>query len=265
MRLWYAGVGRNIYCYLSHAGTIRNSTISAFIEIGASFNTVDPRVIERLSLPVVECAKPPKLSIGNTQQVIIPRRVSQLRVKLHEFPEYTTDTFVMSVPEDRHILLGMPWLHEVNPRVYWHYMVINARCRFARVCKVVAKTVDGARKTSTCGKSHHPPSHDDVMLYNAKHTNASVAGPTCLISSRQLRQLKTSDSEFSFFLQATDKAVRQQATDWDALEGHPVQQVALKYKDAGLPLTPPTRTIDIEVQDRAERFFASRAQTFLTP
>ncbi|TDH72656.1 hypothetical protein CCR75_007445 [Bremia lactucae] len=117
---------------------------------------------------------------------------------------------------------------------------------------VSPKTVGGARKKSTRGKSHHSPSHDDVMLYDANNTYASVAVPTSVISSRQLQQLKTSDCEFSFFLQAADKAARQQAKNWDALEGHPVEQVALKYKDAvfrnELPSTPPTRTIDLEAK-----------------
>ncbi|TDH71327.1 uncharacterized protein CCR75_001936 [Bremia lactucae] len=246
MSLWYAGVGK-IYCYLSHAATISNSTISGFIDNGTSFNAVDPRVVERLDLPVVECAKPLKLCIGNNQQYIIPRLLS-CGSSCMDFPN-TDRRFCYECPQEKHILLGMPWLHEVNPRIDWQNMVIKARKSKIRtpsrpcVREGVAKTVGGVRKKSTLGKSHHPPSHHEGMLYYAKHTYASVAEPT---------SLETSDGEFCFLLQATEKATRQKATSWDALENRPVQQVALKYKDTvfqkELPSTPPTRTIDIKAE-----------------
>ncbi|KAG3137964.1 hypothetical protein PC128_g25664 [Phytophthora cactorum] len=48
----------NVYCYLSHAGSINDVTISAFIDSGALFNAIDLRVVERLGLNVVKCSNP---------------------------------------------------------------------------------------------------------------------------------------------------------------------------------------------------------------
>ncbi|TDH72655.1 hypothetical protein CCR75_007444 [Bremia lactucae] len=88
MRLWCAGVGKKPFTATCITrGPISNSTIRAFIDNDASFNAVDPRVIEDICLPFVECAKPLELSIGNNQQIIISQCVTQLRVKTHSgFP-----------------------------------------------------------------------------------------------------------------------------------------------------------------------------------
>lgn len=72
---------------------------------------------ERLSLKIVECSKPLELALGVNNKVLIPRRVVKLAVKLTGFAVYHTEDFVMDIPEKKQMLLGMPWLEEVDPEI----------------------------------------------------------------------------------------------------------------------------------------------------
>ncbi|KAE9010458.1 hypothetical protein PR001_g16169 [Phytophthora rubi] len=90
-------------------------------------------------------------------------------------------------------------------------------------------------------------------MYYTKHTLASLSGHTRVITDQTFQKLKISDGEFYFFVNiASEKAARQLATDWEALRGHPVEPVVLKYKGkvfvTEVPSTPPIRTIDVEAE-----------------
>ncbi|KAG3208969.1 hypothetical protein PC129_g20015 [Phytophthora cactorum] len=80
-------------------------------------------------------------------------------------------------------------------------------------------------------------------------------GPTRVVSTKLLKKLlRAPDNEFCFMIQFEDsaKADRQKAQDWDALKGHPAEQLLLKYKNvvfrAHLPAVPPTRETDIKAE-----------------
>jgi predicted aspartyl protease len=249
----------NVYCYLSHAGLIADKTVSAFVDSGASFNAIDPRVVKRLGLKVAECDKPLKLTIGNNQDVLVPRRITTLEVQLHGFPVYKTEAFVLPVPEGKHLLLGMPWLREVNPEIDWREYVIRDRgstigTNFHQCIREGTARVAGRARQKAAKKASPPGlAHDDMMLYYTKHVHTSKAGSTQVIASRELRKLKLTEGDFCFSVDiASEKAQRQLSTDWDALRGHPVEELVKKYKDmvfrAELPDTPPTRTIDVEAE-----------------
>ncbi|POM70320.1 Hypothetical protein PHPALM_13258 [Phytophthora palmivora] len=216
-------------------GTIQVASVTTFVDSGASFNAIDPRVAGRINLKVVECSKPLELTLGMNNKVLVPRRIVKVDIQLTGFPVYTTEAFVMAIPEQKHFLLGMPWLEEVNPEIYWSNQIIKSR--------------------DTHGVTSAAPniSHDDRMMYYTKHALASVSGETQVIAAAKLSKLKLSDGEFCFFVRTTsEKTARQLTTDWNAFQGHPVEPVILKYKDmvfvAELPSAPPQRSIDIEAE-----------------
>ncbi|KAG4241704.1 hypothetical protein PC116_g10366 [Phytophthora cactorum] len=79
--------------------------------------------------------------------------------------------------------------------------------------------------------------------------------PTRVVSTKLLKKLlRAPGNEFCFMIQFEDsaKADRQKAQDWDALKGHPAEQLLLKYKNvvfrAHLPAVSPTRETDIKAE-----------------
>jgi len=189
----------NVYCYLSHVGVIADKTVSAFVDSGASFNAIDPRVVKRLGLKVDQCEKPLKLTIGKNQDVLVPRRVTTLEVQLHGFPVYKTEAFVLPVPEGKHLLLGIPWLRDVNPEIDWREHIIRDRkstisTNFHQcVREGPARVTGGARQKAAKSASPAGLAHDDIMMYYSKHVHTSKAGPTQVISSRELKKLKLTE------------------------------------------------------------------------
>ncbi|POM63288.1 hypothetical protein PHPALM_27414, partial [Phytophthora palmivora] len=93
------------------------------------------------------------------------RRIVKVDIQLTGFPVYTTEAFVMAIPEQKHFLLGMPWLEEVNPEIDWSNQIIKSR--------------------DTHGVTSAAPniSHDDLMMYYTKHALASASGETQVIAA----------------------------------------------------------------------------------
>ncbi|OWZ11648.1 LOW QUALITY PROTEIN: polyprotein [Phytophthora megakarya] len=241
------------------ARTIQDASVTTFVDSGASFNAIDPRVAERLNLKVVECSKPLELTLGMNNKVLVPRRIVQVDIQLTGFPVYTTEAFVMAIPEQKHFLLGMPWLEEVNPEIDWSNQIIKSRDTHGvtsfRQCirEGPATTIAGVRNVRRYRSIAPNISHNDLMMYYTKHTLASASGETRILASAKLSKFKLSDGEFCFFVRtASEKTARQLTTDWDAFQGHPVEPVILKYKDkvfvTELPSAPPQRSIDIEAE-----------------
>lgn len=197
----------NIYCYLAGLGTINKSSVTAFIDNGASFNAIDPSVADRLGLPVTEHENPLTITVGNNKQVIIPRRTTRFRLVLDGFPEFDTEAFVMTVPENKHVLLGMPWLTEVNPEIDWSSKTMRHRdssvasAMHPCVRASAATTVQGARHGAP--RAHRAPvdsftaaEHDEVMLHYAKHAHRSQHGSTQVTTPRQLRRMRMQEGDF---------------------------------------------------------------------
>ncbi|OWZ00715.1 hypothetical protein PHMEG_00028036 [Phytophthora megakarya] len=248
----------NVYCYLSHAGTISDAAVSAFVDSGASFNAVDARVVERLGLSVTDCSKPLELTLGMNNKVLIPRRVVSLEIKLTGFPVYRTEAFVMTIPEQKNALLGMPWLEEVNPEIDWKNRLIKFRgseasTDFRQCVREGPATVVAGMRTRTPANYSCARVTRRALMYYTKHTLASSSGDTRVTTADRLEKLKLSDDEVCFFVNiASEKVTRQLATDWEALRGHPVEPIILKYKGkvfaTELPSTPPPRSVDIEAE-----------------
>ncbi|POM69655.1 Polyprotein [Phytophthora palmivora] len=160
----------------------------------------------------------------------------------------------MEVPEKKNILLGMPWLEKLNPEINWKEKHIKHReSEESTTFNSPTLKVAGARisQRETATKSH--TTQDDLMMYYTKHTLVSPTGETQVISTETFQKQKRSDEEFCYFVNvASEKVARQLSTDWEAIRGHPVEPVVLKYKGSvfvsELPSTPPTRTVDVEAE-----------------
>ncbi|OWZ03692.1 polyprotein [Phytophthora megakarya] len=132
---------------------------------------------------------PLELTLGLNNKVLIPRRVVSLEIKLTGFPVYRTEAFVMTIPEQKNVLLGMPWLEEVNPEIDWKNKLIKFR---------------GSEESTEFRQCVH-----ELLMHYTKHTLASSSGDTRVITAYRLEKLKLSDGEFCFFVNiASERAAR---------------------------------------------------------
>ncbi|POM71694.1 Hypothetical protein PHPALM_11707 [Phytophthora palmivora] len=88
---------------------------------GASINAISPAFIQKNSLEnkVVEHETKLALTMANTETVHVNKKTIKLDIVINGFKPYTAEFFILPVPDDRNVLLGMPWLHDVNPRINW--------------------------------------------------------------------------------------------------------------------------------------------------
>ncbi|GMF41274.1 unnamed protein product [Phytophthora fragariaefolia] len=171
----------------------------------------------------------------------------------------TEPTSVMPILEGKDMLLGWPWLEEVNPDINWTERTITCHgntqsliCFRQRVRCLPARHV-GGRRRSLASRNTTTGSDDTLQRFYMRQDYAFSCGPTRVVSTKWLKKpLRASDNEFCFMTQFEDseKADRRRSHDWDALKGHPAKHLLLKYKDVGfraqLPSVPPTRDNDIK-------------------
>ncbi|KAF4148427.1 Aspartyl protease [Phytophthora infestans] len=113
----HRGTRDNIYGYLAKRARIEGSAVDVFTDSGASFNAISPVIASRLALTIKESDKPLKIKLGVKRHISIPRRTAEIVLDMDGFPPYSTEVFVMDVPEDKHVLLGVPWLVKINPDI----------------------------------------------------------------------------------------------------------------------------------------------------
>ncbi|POM60888.1 Enzymatic Polyprotein-like [Phytophthora palmivora] len=104
----------NVYGYLCPRGRIADASVSIFVDSGASFNAIDPQVALALRLPIKTEPKPLQVKLGAGQRMSIPRRTTKIKLSMDGFPTFTTDAFVMDIPEGKNLLLVFPWLEDIK-------------------------------------------------------------------------------------------------------------------------------------------------------
>lgn len=255
----------SLYCYLCSDGFVNDRAIRAFIDSGASFNAISPKLAAMLKLKIDRCDKPLHVTLGHNQRIVVPRLVSNITIRVDGFSDFSTEVFVMPIPEDLDVLLGIPWLDSVNPDIDWQSKTIRPRDSTVshqfRQCVPVAPSVwKGGRRCRASPRvtSMVSSSHDDLMLFYSKHALVSAHGETKVVPARRLKRLlRERDNEFCFVLNVNDpslnqKAERQLTQSWEALASNPAFRVARKYKDTvfrdELPSTPPVRPSDLEAE-----------------
>ncbi|KAG2782652.1 hypothetical protein PC129_g24402 [Phytophthora cactorum] len=249
-----------IYCYLCQGGRIEDVSLSIFIDSGGSFNAIAPAVAESLKLQVATLPDPLRVKLGGGQRVSIPRRTTSITVSMEGFPDYATEMFVMEIPEGKNVMLGFPWLEDVNPDIDWSARIVRPRgsssglalqsCPRANARSVIA----GARRRTP--KRRQQADELDTLFFYAKHNYMSYAGKTKIISHCQFRRMRHDDEAFCFVVrvseETSDKAARQLNQGWEQLRGRPEESVIVKYKNtvfrAELPSVAPQRSVDVEAE-----------------
>ena len=102
--------------------------MTLFVDNGAGFQAISPKKASALGLPVKEYPETPLiLTLGGGVKSTVPRKVTQFELSIEGFPVFKTEAFVMDIPEQCDILLGLPWFKEVNPNVDWKELKITPR------------------------------------------------------------------------------------------------------------------------------------------
>ncbi|KAG3053928.1 hypothetical protein PC121_g16542 [Phytophthora cactorum] len=86
-----------------------------------------PHFAARAGLTIREHAGLLTIRLGGGKEAVIPRRVTSFSIILPDLSIYTTGAFVMDIPELCDVMLGMPWLEEVNPIIDWTAKSVRPR------------------------------------------------------------------------------------------------------------------------------------------
>ncbi|ETN00919.1 hypothetical protein PPTG_24175 [Phytophthora nicotianae INRA-310] len=249
-----------LYCYLAQNARIHDRVAQCFVDSGSSFNAISPKLAHKLNVQVKQCSEPLSVKIGNNRRITIPRRQAVVTVDIEGFPEYKSPVYVMPVPENKDMLLGWPWLEQVNPDIDWTNRTISFRSDTQssvvsfRQCLRHAPARKAGRRRLRNG--HSTRDDDALQQFYIHHDFDSAQGSTRVVPAKKLKKLlREEDNEFCSVIQHdpdSSKADHQLAQDWEALKGHPAEQLLLRYKDvvfrSQLPTIPPTRSDDIRAE-----------------
>ena len=264
---------------MTQAGTIQGTPASAFIDNGASFNAISPALAEQLKLHIKEYPKPLKITLGVNKTVMIPRRVARFKVCLDGFSSYATRAFVMDIPEEQDILLGMTWFQQVNPDIDWSKNTIAPRTGSSdplifRQCvrNAPARTVGKSRKRiiRRTQRVLEAEASEKLRYFYTTNDLVTASGRTRVVPlTRVHKLLSASDVEVCFVLNA-QKDSSPQALSWDDLENHPAAPVVFKYRDTvfreQLPTEPPERRTALEAEiELSDNEPVARKQFRLSP
>ena len=248
----------SIYCYLSANGSINSKNISTFIDNGASFNAIDPVIAKKLNLPITNLPNPLLITLGNNRKISIPRRITNFKLVLDGFKPYSTDAFVMSVPENKHILLGMPWLEEENPVIDWKNKTLssrnsNTKMEIHQCVRSLPARKAGRKRVCEVKNKKESNLYSYLQLY-IQNDYTSASGSTRIVPANKFKKLlKEKDNEFIFLINQeidAEKVQRQKDQSWENIQNNPAKDILLKYKNTvfrtTLPSIPPSRDDDVE-------------------
>ncbi|KAF4027719.1 hypothetical protein GN244_ATG20656 [Phytophthora infestans] len=130
------------------------------------------------------------------------------------FAPYTTDAFVMEIPEGKHVPLGIPWLVEANPDIDWKSRAVSCRGTTAALSltqcvRATPACHIGGRRRGMGHRSAGRSNHKDTLRYYAAHAYEAKHGEAKVISAKQFRKMKSAEGDFCFMgqlEQPSDKA-----------------------------------------------------------
>ncbi|MFM2316888.1 MAG: hypothetical protein RLZZ155_1220, partial [Bacteroidota bacterium] len=198
-----------------------------FIDCGSSFDAISTKYAEKCGLTVTKYdSRPLKITLGGERKIEVPRCVAEMNINIQGVGAYRAHCFVLeNIPENKDVLLGMPFLQHVNPEINWIDGSISAPQR----------------------------SLEEVMAYHKVVEFVGSSGSTRVINPRQFEQLCKRNTDdgylFSLQLKATEKVARQTDTGWDTLIDHPLYELLVKYKSSVFSETnPATESLQTKVE-----------------
>ncbi|GMF48236.1 unnamed protein product [Phytophthora fragariaefolia] len=203
--------------------TIWSHSVSTFVDCGASFNAITPQLVEKLGLVVKDYIKPVSIRVGGGKEFVILRKVVTFKCRIPGFSPYASRALVMEVPENKDVLLGMPWVITMNPDIDWAARTISSRnssavLAFCQCVPVQAAARIGGRRTR-CSTASKGLSNTEVLRYYRQYDYNSAHGSTRSPSKAQLA--------------------------WEALRSSPAYLLLCKFKSElfreELPSVPPVR------------------------
>ncbi|GMF38444.1 unnamed protein product [Phytophthora fragariaefolia] len=226
--------------HLQQSGSIHGQPATDFVDSGASFNAVSPLFAAQVGLSVRDYPKPLVIRLGGEEQTVIPRKVTIFSLSFQHLTTYITSAFVMDIPENCDIMLGMPWLHEVNPIIDWAAKTIHPRPPVRTVNCVGGSRHGGPRKS--------PRQRAEARRRNYSiHGYQSEVGCTRLVRPRDLQKLlRAADNEFCFFINPGEGPMTEKcAAAWAALKDTKVYPLLSEFRNSvfrfELPSIPPSR------------------------
>ncbi|ETP25681.1 hypothetical protein F441_01458 [Phytophthora nicotianae CJ01A1] len=230
---------KSMYGYLEQSATVNGAAVSAFLDSGASFNAVTPKLASRLNLPIGRHGHPLKLKLGAGRVSFIARRTCSIFMTLPRFPEYHSTAFDMELI-GRNDQLGLE-----QETVTFNHPELS---RSGRVCF--------GRRFDVSLVVEHLSTDRHLTLMKSLHSN-TITYNMDIVDNK------------CFFIAPTGGDDKAEAA-WRSLEGSSVYPLVSQFRDTGfrseLPDVPPSRQggmdATIEVADAAP---VHRKQFSLSP
>ena len=243
----------SLYGYLVQNALIEDTPVSTFIDNGASFNAISDFMAQKLSLSVKAYDKPLRLTVGGNQSLELARRVTSFTLKMPGFSPYKAQAFVMDIPENRDVLLGMPWLEAVNPDINWQERTINSRdSPLSHAFTQCERTQSGITQIET---------------QHGLHIH-SLSGLTKVVPATEMESfIAENDNEFFFVL---SPKLSSEDDLWVKLKDSPEYPIISKYRGTvfvdELPSIPPQRFPGLEASiELTDDVPVARKQFVLSP
>ena len=104
------------------------TNVKTLIDSGATFNGMSLKVARELKCEITHYPdKPLKIILGAEENKIVERNIAKIEVRVPNLPVYSTLCYILPIPDNCDILLGLPWLRNVNPNIDWVNDVVSLR------------------------------------------------------------------------------------------------------------------------------------------
>ncbi|OWZ07550.1 hypothetical protein PHMEG_00020044 [Phytophthora megakarya] len=203
-------------------GEVRKA--SGFIDSGASINVVSPSSLKKHSLEdfIREHDVSLNLTMAHDMTETLQKRTVELTIQIDSMDNFTAEFVVLPVPANRDVLLGMPWLKEVNPKIDWKTGAIRPSLgRLQQRLRTLLSERAFQRKPKTLVRTLGVPNSCFSL----------ETGETRLITTKQFRRMLKKDKsiEYVFVIQPSAGKHVARATDIEDYRNHPVYRYLYKY------------------------------------
>ena len=102
--------------------TAHSSVLQALIDSGATLNFINEWIVTQLNLKTESCPST-RVTLADGRLLTHSARQVTLEYTVAGVPQL--DTFLVAPIGDHSLILGMPWLERVNPRIDWRIKSVD--------------------------------------------------------------------------------------------------------------------------------------------